>query len=148
MTAVKPRTVVATVVAASALLVGAPAAGAAHKTAHQVNQGNLISALNNIAVQIDELNALNDLTVQDVRLVNVEDVLNNNRALNNSLNRNDVDINVLRDVLNNLTIQDCAVAGCVDVTVTDFLNDNNIAINDVVAISVLSGGDVIIFYDQ
>ncbi len=133
-------------VAAGALLVAAPGATAAHKQAHQVNQGNLISALNNISVQIDRLNALNNLTVQDIRLVNVENVLNNNRVLNNSLNRNDVDINVLRNVLNDLTIQDCAVAGCVDVTLTDFLNENDIVISDVVAISVLSGGDVIVFY--
>jgi hypothetical protein len=97
-----------------------------------------IRTLNNIAVQINELNALNDLTVQDVRLVNVENVLNNNRAFNNALNRNNVEIITLRNVLNNLTIQDCAVLSCIDVTVTDFLNDNNVAINDVVAISVLA----------
>lgn len=137
--AVKTRTLVATVVAGGALLVGAPVAGAAHKEAHQVNQGNLIAALNNIAVQIDELNALNDLTIQDVRLVNVQNVLNNNNVLNNSLNRNDVDINILRDALNNCTVVSC-------ITVTDVLNDNDILINRVVAISVLSGGDVIVFY--
>ncbi len=142
------RNAVAAVTTAGVLLFGAPAAMAAHKTNHQVTQGNLIAALNNISLQIDRLNALNDLTVQDVRLVNVEDVLNNNRVLNNSLNRNDVDINVLRNVLNDVTIRDCAVAGCVDVTLTDFLNENDVSLNDVVAISVLSGGDVIVFHQD
>ena len=137
MSGMRLRTVLATLVATGAL-VAAPLASGAHNAAHQVNQGNLISALNNIAVQIQELNALNDLTVNDVRVVNVENVLNNNRVLNNALNRNNVEIITLRNVLNNCTVLSC-------ITLTNVLNDNNVALNDVVAINVLSGGDVIIF---
>lgn len=106
----------------------------------QATFGNLIAALNNIAVEIDELNALNGLTVQDVQLVNVEDLLNGNRvnALNNALNRNNVEILNLHNVLN---------SNDVDINVIrDVLNNSNIAVSDVVAIDVLSGGDVVVFH--
>ncbi len=96
------------------------------------------AALNNIALQVD---ALNDVTIteNDVRVVNVEDVLNNNRVLNNALNNNDVDINVLQDFLNNsLNNNNVEV-------LNDVLNDNDVAIGDVVAVNVLSGGDVVVF---
>ena len=101
----------------------------------QANFGNLISALNNIAVEITELNALNNLKITDVRVVNVEDVLkgNNVEALNNALNRNKVEIVKLTDTLNNNTV------------LTDFLKNNNIAVSRVIAIDVLSGGGVTLF---
>ena len=104
--------------------------------AQQNTVGNLIAALNNIAVQITNLNALNDLTVEDVQVVNVEDVLNGNNveAFNNALNRNNVEIIELRNTLNNNEI------------VKNVLNNNNVAIGEVVAIDVLSGGDVIVFF--
>ena len=137
MRSIKTRIAAGLAVAALALSLTTGPALAAPK-AQQVNQGNLISALNNIAVQIEDLQALNDLTVQDVRVVNVEDVLNNNRVLNNALNRNDVDINVLRDFLNNNNTD-------VAVTLRNILNNNDVAINDVVAINVLSGGEVVVF---
>lgn len=102
----------------------------------QNTAGNLIAALNNISVQITRLEALNDLTVQDVQVVNVEDVLNDNNveAFNNALNRNNVEIVTLRDVLNNNEI------------IKNVLNNNNVEIGQVVAIDVLSGGDVVVFY--
>lgn len=137
MRSIKTRITASVGVCALALsLVAAPAL--AQQSVGQVNQGALISALNNIAVQIENLEALNDLTIQDVRVVNVENVLNNNRVLNNSLNRNEVDINVLRDFLNNNEID-------VAVTIGDVLSNNNVAIDDVVAINVLSGGEVVVF---
>ena len=129
------------VVIATSLCLAVPFAGTAtaQQNARQANQGNLISALNNIAVQIDRLNALNDLTIGDVTVVNVEDVLNNNNVLNNSLNRNDVDVNVLRDFLNNsLNNNNVEI-------IKNALNNNDVAISDVVAINVLSGGDVVVF---
>ena len=108
----------------------------------QATFGNLIAALNNINVQIANLEALNDLIDigeidiedVDVNVVRVGDVLsgNNIRALNNALNRNDVDINILRNVL------------------TNFLNDNDIDIvitGDVIAVNVLSGGDLVVYVD-
>ena len=47
----------------------------------QATFGNLIAALNNIAVNIDELEALNDLTIGDINIVNVENLLNGNNVV-------------------------------------------------------------------
>ena len=124
-------------VTASAVILAVPAttASAAPQEARQVNQGNLISALNNVAVQVDRVNALNDLTIADVRVVNVEDVLNNNRVLNNALNDNNVQI--LQDFLNG-SLNNAEI-------LNNLLQNANIAITDVVAVNVLSGGDVVVF---
>ena len=104
----------------------------------QVTYGNLIAALNNINVQINNLEALNDLTVDRVRVVSADNLLQdgNIQALNNALNRNETEILNLRDVLNDNNI------------IQEALNNNNVAVNDVVAIDVLSGGDVVVFYQQ
>ena len=135
------RIAVLTVVLAAALLV-APTASPQPEN-RQANFGNLIAALNNINVQIDRLNVLSNLDAEEIRIVNVENVLsgNNIRALNNALNNNDVD--VLRDFLNN---NDCSVVAVCN-SLNDVLNDADIAITDVIAINVLSGGDVVVFAD-
>jgi len=101
----------------------------------QATFGNLIAALNNLSVEINQLQALNGLTVQDVQVVNISDLLkgNNVQALNNALNRNNVEVARLTNVLNNNTV------------LTDFLKNYNIAVSRVVAIDVLSGGDVMLF---
>ncbi len=127
-------------VGAGILMLGVPAVTLMQQPvmaqqADQITFGNLIAALNNIAVQIRNLEALNNLTVEDVRVVNVENVLNGTNAevLNNALNRNNVEILTLRNTLNNNDI------------IRNVLTNNNVAIGQVVAIEVLSGGDVIIF---
>jgi len=103
----------------------------------QVNTGSLVSALNNVNVEIDNLNVLNDLTIQDVQVVNVEDSVNNNRILNN----NETDIAILQDFLNNsLNNNNVEI-------IKNVLNDNNFDIDDVVAIDVLRNGDVVVFVD-
>lgn len=137
------RIAVLTAVLAAALLV-APTASPQPDN-RQANFGNLIAALNNINVQIDRLNVLSNITADNLQVVNVEDVLsgNNIRALNNALNNNDVDVNVLRDFLNN---NECSVVAVCD-SLNDALDDNNVLITDVIAINVLSGGDVVIFAD-
>ena len=135
------RIAVLTVVLAAALVV-APTASPKQEN-RQATFGNLIAALNNINVQIDRLNVLSNLDAEEIRLVNVENVLsgNNIRALNNALNNNDVD--VLRDFLND---NECSVVAVCD-SLNNVLNDADIAITDVIAINVLSGGDVIVFAD-
>jgi hypothetical protein len=121
----------------------------AQPNVRQATFGNLISALNNINVQIGNLEVLTDLIdigvikIGDINIevITVGDVLsgNNVRALNNALNRNDVEINVLRNFLND------------NVVLQDFLNESlndldiNVLINDVIAVNVLSGGDLIFF---
>ncbi len=97
----------------------------------QINQGNLISALNNVNAEINNVEALNDLTVNDVQVVNVEDVLNNSNVLNNVLRNADID--ALQNFLNNNDV------------IKDALNDNNVVVSDVVAVDVLSDGTVVIF---
>jgi len=119
----------------------------AHGGLGQANFGNLISALNNIAVQVQEVNVLNN--VDEIRVVYLEDVLNNSlnnlRALNNVLRNADIDVNVLsglqdvlshNEVLNNNNILNNA------------LDQNKVAISDVIAVNVLSGGDLIVFADN
>lgn len=129
-----------TVVALLGVVPGAAIAqdNAKKSSTQQVGQatfGNLIAALNNLAVEINQLEALNGLTVQDVQVVNISDLLkgNNVEALNNALNRNNVEVARLTNVLNSNTV------------LTDFLRNNNIAVSRVVAIDVLSGGDVMLF---
>lgn len=114
------------------------------QTAGQATFGNLIAALNNINVQIDELDALNNLTVValndlTVTVVNVENVLNGNnvRAFNNALNENNVQI--LQDFLNE-SLNDNVVN-----ILNNAFNDLDLTLNDVIAVNVLSGGDVILF---
>ncbi len=86
--------------------------------------------------EINNLEALNNLTIQDVRVVNVEDVLNGNNV--NALNNNAVDIAILQDFLNNSLNENNAEV------LNDALNSNNVVITDVVAIDVLSG-DIVVF---
>lgn len=101
----------------------------------QVTFGNLIAALNNLNANIQDVEALNDLSVEDVRVVNVDDLLQgaNVNALNNALNKNETDITALQDFLNQNQV------------LNDALNQNNVAVEDVVAVDVLSGGEVVIF---
>ncbi len=113
---------------------------AAPSQANQTGQatfGNLIAALNNVNAEINNLEALNNLTIQDVRVVNVEDVLNGNNV--NALNNNAVDIAILQDFLNNSLNENNVEV------LNDALNNNNVVITDVVAIDVLSGGDIVVF---
>lgn len=82
--------------------------------------------------------------VIDVSVVELNNSLNNLRALNNVLNNspilsnNDIDvtvgdITVLQDFLNNN-----------NVTLEDFLNQNNIVLTDILQIVVLDTGDLIV----
>ena len=107
----------------------------------QINTGSLVSALNNVNVEIDQLNVLNDLTITDVQVVNVEDSVNNNRVLNNVLNNTQTDIAVLQDFLN-----DSVNNNNVEIF-KNVLNNNDGDIDDVVAIDVLRNGDVVLFVD-
>jgi hypothetical protein len=135
------RIAVLTVVLAAALVI-APTASPKQEN-RQATFGNLIAALNNINVQIDRVNVLSNLDADEIRIVNIENVLsgNNIQALNNALNNNDVDI--LRDFLNN---NECSVVAVCN-SLNNVLNDADIVITDVIAINVLSGGDVIVFAD-
>jgi hypothetical protein len=119
---------------ALSLLGGSAAGVVAQKNTNQGQQGGaagLVAAV--LQIQAD-----------DVVNVEVVDSLNNLTALNNILNNspilsgNDVDVTVgdvslLSNFLNANTI-----------TLTDFLNDLDLVIGDVVGIALLSGGDIIV----
>ena len=88
--------------------------------------------------------AVLQIQADDVVNVQVVDSLNNLTALNNILNNspilsgNDIDVTVgdvslLSNFLNANTI-----------TLTNFLNDLDLVIGDVVGIAILSGGDIIV----
>jgi hypothetical protein len=131
------KTRLATFVAALALA-GVPVSGAlAQPPVTQINQGQLIAALNNVNVQVDRVNALNNLTLNDIRVVNVQDVIHNSSVLNNALR--DANIQVLQDFLNG------SLNNNVVQVLNNALNNNNVNVSRVVAIDVLSCGDVILF---
>jgi hypothetical protein len=124
--------------AAAAAFAGVPVSGAlAQPPVTQINQGQLISALNNVNVQVDRVNALNNLTLNDIRVVNVQDVIHNSSVLNNALR--DANIQVLQDFLNG------SLNNNVVQVLNNALNNNNVNVSRVVAVDVLSGGDVILF---
>ncbi|WP_394886713.1 hypothetical protein ACG873_19035 [Mesorhizobium sp. AaZ16] len=103
------------------------------QAAGQANFGNLIAALNNVSVQAQNVRALENVNVVDVVDVNNVASGNNVQILNNALNKNDVDINVLRDAINDNKVLNNA------------LQNANVNVNDVVAVNVLSGGDIVVF---
>jgi hypothetical protein len=94
------------------------------------------AALNNVAVVIQEVAVLSN--IGNLQVVNVEDVLNNTDILRNARFLNN--ITILRDFLNDSVNNNNIL--------NDFLNNNNIAISDVVAVDVLSGGDITVFVQE
>ena len=95
-------------------------------------QANITDVLNDADILNDSLNNVN------VQLISVKDSLNG------------AQLNVLSDILNNsqvlsnnvTTLQNFLNGNTV---LQDFLNNNSIAISDVIAIDVLSGGNIVIF---
>jgi hypothetical protein len=91
-------------------------------------------------------------------VVQIQDTLNNLQVLSGNENLEIVTVkdslnNVLQNArfLNNITIlqnflnqPNCSVIAVCD-SLYNFLNDNNVVITDVIAIDVLSGGDIVVF---
>ena len=92
-----------------------------------------------VAAVVQVQDVLNELQVLsgngNVEIVTVKDSLNN--VLQNARFLNNIQI--LQDFLNG----QCQVASCIEIT--DVLNNNDVAISDVIAIDVLSGGDIVVF---
>ncbi len=111
-----------------------PSAQAQPTNPRQVSVGGVIDVLlQNTTVQIPV-----NVRQNQIGLVNLNDVLNNAeiQVLNNALNGPILSNNriIVQDVLNNNEI------------VKDVLNNSNIVIGEVVAVDVLSGGRLTIFY--
>lgn len=94
-----------------------------------------------VAAVVQVQDTLNDLQVlsgnENLEIVTVKDSLNN--VLQNARFLNN--ITILQNFLNN---PDCSVIAVCD-SLKNFLNNNDVVITDVVAIDVLSGGDVVVF---
>ena len=93
--------------------------------------GGLVAAVVNAQDLVD----VTDSTI-DIAVVELNNSLNNLRALNNVLNNNDVDV----------TVQDIDVLTGAQIDVLrNALQNADIALTDVVGVAVLSGGDFIVF---
>jgi len=94
-----------------------------------------------VAAVVQIQDTLNNLQVlsgnENLEIVTVKDSLNN--VLQNARFLNN--ITILQDFLNQ---PNCSVVALCD-SLTDFLNNNDVLITDVVAIDVLSGGDIVVF---
>lgn len=128
------RLAVALVAALMAMALALPAM-ASHTV--EDSAAGVVAAVVHVEDSLNDLDVLNDLTITDVHIIEVKNSLN--RVLQNARFLNN--ITVLQDFLNN---NECSVVAVCD-SLNDVLNNNNIAISDVVAIDVLSGGDVNIF---
>ena len=116
--------------AVAAMMIAAPAANAANRgTTQSGGAAGVVAAV----VQVDD--TLNDLSVLSdigsVEVITVKDSLNN--VLQNATFLNNV--TVLQDFLNNNDVD----------VLNDALNNNNVLVSDVIAIDVLSGGDIVVF---
>jgi hypothetical protein len=122
---------------ASALSGGAATGTLAQQTGQQGGAAGVVAA---VVQAVDTVDVNNNQI--DVAVVELNNSLNNLRALNNVLNNSPILSNNDIDV----TVQDISILDEAQIEVlTDFLNNNNIALDDVVGVSVLSGGDLIVF---
>jgi hypothetical protein len=129
-------------------LLGTTALGAAAAPPTQVSQNGAAGV---VAATVAALNNVNvtDNTV-DVTIVQLNNSLNNLRALNNVLNNSPILNN--NQILQGITIQDINVAianGSLNNNnlpiLQNALQEANIQIGQVVGVGVLSGGDLIVF---
>jgi hypothetical protein len=133
---------IATGALALSLLGGSAASVAAHHTEqHQSQLGGaagLVAAVVQVAAQLDD-------TTVEVVSVDINDSLNNLTALNNILNNSPILSNNDIDVVDVIDIGEINVlSGDQQQILTNFLNDSNILVSDVIAVAVLSGGDLIV----
>jgi hypothetical protein len=105
------------------------------------NAAGVIAAVVHVEDSLNDLVDIGDVNIEDINVIVIRDSLNN--ALRNSpiLSNNVV---TLQNFLNS---NECSVVAVCNVRIllNNVLSNNNIAISDVVAIDVLSGGDVTIF---
>ena len=132
MTHARTRTSLAAICLAFAMLV-ASAAAASAAPANATRQSGGAAGVVAAVVQVDDtLNNLSVLSdIGSVEVITVKDSLNN--VLQNARFLNNV--TVLQDFLNDNDVD----------VLNDALNNNNVVISDVIAIEVLSGGDLLVF---
>jgi len=108
--------------------------------------GDLNYPLANINIEISKLNLLNNIHINNIRLVNVNNVLNHSQleALNVALTDPVLNIQIanLRNVLSGKQV----LSGNQLILLTDFLNQNNVKIFQVIAILVDSSKGLVTIY--
>lgn len=117
--------------AIAAMMLAAPVANAASRNGAVQSGGaaGLIAAVVQVNDTLNDLSVLSD--IGSIEVITVKDSLNN--VLQNATFLNN--ITVLQDFLNNNDVD----------VLNDALNNNNVTVTDVIAIDVLSGGDIIIY---
>lgn len=130
-----------TAVTMATVLTGATVMGAAAAPPENVQRGGAAGV---VAAVVQVADTLNENNVQ-VGLVNIGHSLNNLRALNNVLNNspvlshNNVVVTDVVDINNNDILNDVQITA-----LNNFLNDNDIDVNSVIGVAVLSTGDLIV----
>ena len=129
---------------AGILMIGVPTAVLAHQPAvvpvvQQEGQGtyeNLIAALDNLGAEVDQLNAMTDLTITNVRLFDADYLASGQdpAMLDQVVAKHGEEIRYVRSTLANHRI------------VRSVLETMNIPIESVVAVDALDAGDVAIYY--
>lgn len=104
--------------------------------AEQATFGTLIAAINGASAEIEGFQALDGLAVEDVQVVNVNDLVGDAdaAAFDEALAQNEAEIAEWGNVLNENEV------------VTGVLTGAEVAVTDVVAVDVLSGGEVVVYY--
>jgi hypothetical protein len=129
----------------SALLFTPLAANAGHTA--PCGCGEVNYPLENITVEIGDLNLLNNIHINNIRLVNINNVLNHSQinALNIALTNVLLNLEIanLRNVLSGKSV----LSGNQLILFTDFLNQNNVKIFQVIGIVVdVSKGLVTVYH--
>ena len=110
--------------------------------------GGLLGSLRNVVTKTLQIQALNQVNVENICLVNVHDVLNGNvlNLLNYStlLVNNLVNVGVLQNVLSNIDVIDSF--GNV-LNFNDFIDIGNIVITDIVSTDLDNYGTMFVFYE-
>jgi hypothetical protein len=108
------------------------------QSAGQPNFGQLMSSLNRMKAEVAQVRALRMLTTNDVHLVKVQSMAGTDTAaLNNALSKNASDVAALRNALSRLQLM--ATTDRHTLTFAQFLADNRLSINQVVAADVSNG---------
>ncbi len=131
----KRITLVLALAATMALSLVSMGAAAPNPNNQSGGAAGVVAAVVQVQDTLNNLQVLNNIGT--IEIVTVKDSLNN--VLQNAKFLNN--ITILQNFLNNPSCSVVAVCN----SLQNFLNNNNVLITDVVAINVLSGGDIVIF---
>jgi hypothetical protein len=114
--------------------------------AGQPTYGELVSALNRTPSTVAQLRAMTNLTTNNVRIVKVQTIVtpDNTAALNANVTRNQAQLATLRRTLANMRLT--ATTDNSSITLAQFLTDNKLDVNRVVAADV-TAGNVVLFIE-